>query len=104
MPKARSGRHASANLTPATGARTTRLCRPQQHRSSARRSIAHGSFANPPRDHVHAPDAAASTASHPASVTIAIRPSGKRDGERSRTDLDQTGTEIFLETGLDSQM
>jgi hypothetical protein len=27
---------ASANLTPATGARTTRLCRPQQRRSSAR--------------------------------------------------------------------
>jgi hypothetical protein len=25
----------SANLTPTTGARTTRLCRPQQHRSSA---------------------------------------------------------------------
>ena len=28
----------------------------------------------PPRDHVHAPNAAASTASRPASVTIAIRP------------------------------
>src|SRR4030088_1072033 len=28
-----------------------------------------------------APDAAASTASHPASVTIAIRPSGGRNGE-----------------------
>src|SRR3981189_2649046 len=36
--------------------------------------ITHGSFANPPCNHVHAPDAAASTASHPASVTIAIRP------------------------------
>jgi hypothetical protein len=31
----------SANLTPATGARTTRFCRPRKHRSSARRSIAH---------------------------------------------------------------
>jgi hypothetical protein len=51
-----------------------------------------------------APDAAASTASHPASVTIAIRPSGGRDGERSRTDLGQAGTEIFLEMGLDSRM
>jgi len=30
MSKARSGRHASANLTPATGARTTRLCRPRK--------------------------------------------------------------------------
>lgn len=28
----------------------------------------------------HAPDTAASTASHPASVTIAIRPSGEWDG------------------------
>src|ERR1700704_5596025 len=50
----------------------------------------------------HTPDAAASTASHPASVTIAIRPSGGRDGERSRTDLGQTGTEIFLQRGLDT--
>src|ERR1700716_295889 len=49
----------------------------------------------------HTPDAAASTASHPASVTIAIRPSGGRDGGGSRTDLGQTGTEIFLQTGLD---
>src|SRR3982074_3821971 len=49
----------------------------------------------------HTPDAAASTASHPASVTIAIRPSVGRDGEGSRTDLGQTGMEIFLETGLD---
>ncbi len=36
MPGTRSGRHASANLTPATGARTTRLHRTPQHRSSAR--------------------------------------------------------------------
>jgi hypothetical protein len=33
---------ASADLTPATGARTTRLNRPRQRRSSARRLIAHG--------------------------------------------------------------
>src|SRR3981081_419313 len=50
-----------------------------------------------------APDAAASTASHPASVTIAIRPSVGRDGEASRSDLGQAGTEIFLEIGLDSR-
>ena len=35
----------------------------------------------------HTPDAAASTASHPAFVTIAIRPSVERDGESSRSDL-----------------
>src|SRR3982074_1954124 len=66
--------------------------------------ITHGSFANPPCDHVHAPDATASTASHPASVTIAIRPSGGRDGEAYRSDLGQAGTEIFLQMGLDSRM
>ncbi len=86
-------RKTSANLTPATGARTTRLHRTQQpqpnvptghvqpaeglakmckRRSSARRRSLTG---NPPCEPVHAPDAAASTASHPASVTIAIRPS-----------------------------
>src|SRR4030088_1962953 len=65
--------------------------------------IAHGSFANPPCHHVHAPDAAASTASHPASVTIAIRPSGGRDGEAYRFDLGQAGTGKFLQTGLDSR-
>src|SRR6266481_4998691 len=40
-----------------------------------------------------AQNAAASTASHPASVTIAIRPSVGRDGESSRSDLGQMGTE-----------
>jgi hypothetical protein len=37
----RSGRLASADLAPATGARTTRLCRPHWRRSSARASSAH---------------------------------------------------------------
>jgi hypothetical protein len=40
--QARSGGHAFANLTPATGARTTRLHRPRQRRSSARPVTAHG--------------------------------------------------------------
>src|SRR6202022_1414485 len=70
----RSGRRASANLTPATGARTTRLCRPQL-----------SSFVCSPFDRSQAEacpaitsraDAAASTASHPASVTIASAPLG----------------------------
>jgi hypothetical protein len=50
--QARLGRRASADLAPATGARTTRFCRPRKHRSSARRSAAHGFFANPPCDHI----------------------------------------------------
>src|SRR6266478_6950495 len=63
--RARSGRSKPPrDLTPATGARTTRLRRPQQRRSSARSKIAHGSC-DPPCDHVRAHDAVASTASHP---------------------------------------
>jgi hypothetical protein len=43
----------------------------------------------------------ASTASHPASVTIAIRPSGGRDGDGYRFDLGESGRGIFLEMRLD---
>ena len=46
---------------------------------------------------------AASTASRPASVTIAIRPSVGRDIEGYRFDLGQAEMEIFLQMGLDSQ-
>jgi hypothetical protein len=67
----------SANLTPATGARTTRFCRTLQRRSSARRSIAHGES---PCDHTCAPDAAASTASHPN-----VRDDGQRPSLRDET-------------------
>src|SRR6266702_2486023 len=63
----------SADLTPATGARTTRFCRTQPpvfakrlRRAKAsfvwRAKITHG---EPPCDHACTPDAAASTASHP---------------------------------------
>src|SRR6202022_1302835 len=63
------------------GVRTTRLRRPRQHDSSSA----------PPT----------STASRPASVTIAIRPCRGRDGEASKSDLGQARTEIFLQMGLD---
>ena len=66
------------------GVRTTRLRRPRQHDSSS------------------APTA--STASRPASVTIAIRPSVGRDGGGYRVDLGQTRTEIFLQMGLDRKI
>jgi hypothetical protein len=82
---ARSGRRASANLTPATGARTTRLRR-TQHLISAKgfdgpsavrlRAIRQlTSRVDPPCHPLTSPDAAASTASRPTSVTIASRPS-----------------------------
>jgi hypothetical protein len=97
--KTRSGRRISAGLTSATDARTTRLRRTQRphpplrparcrcevlkkalkRRSSAQRKIAHGRTR--PATTI-APDAAASTASNPASVTIAIRPSCR--GGRAR--------------------
>ena len=47
------------------------------------------------------PDAAASTASRPAFVTIASRPPEGRDGEGYAADLGRKGTEIFLKQGLD---
>src|SRR5712692_7016387 len=54
-----------------------------------------------------AQNAAASTASHPASVTIAIRPSVERDGDSSRFDLGCVGTEISFgksEIRLDTKL
>jgi hypothetical protein len=69
----------SANLAPATGARTTRFCRPfSAVRQRAARSLTGQKPALPSR---HTPNAATSTASHPAFVTIAIRPSVGWDDE-----------------------
>jgi hypothetical protein len=48
--------------------------------------------------------AAASTASRPASVTIANRPSVGQDGRISAPDLPDMLSEIFLQKGLDRQM
>ena len=96
--KARSDPTISISLTPATGARTTRFCRPQlprarrpdrahvlpaevsteafKRRSSARRPIAHGN--NRPAI-TRAPDAAASTATCPN-----VRDDGRRPSCRDR--------------------
>src|SRR5258705_7407878 len=51
-----------------------------------------------------AQNAAASTASRPASVTIAIRPSVGRDARTPRDVSTKQGSEIFFESGLDSQI
>src|SRR6266852_46729 len=75
---ARSGRLASANLTPATGARTTRLRSPLKRRSSACHSSAHGPH-DPPCHPLTSPDALASTASRPALVTTRDRPSDRNE-------------------------
>src|SRR5437868_8799897 len=100
LSKARSGRLASANLTPATGARTTRLCRPLNRRSSC--TLADRSRGSSRPATACAPDAVASTASRPASVTTRDPPLlSRRDGEGYAADLGQPRTEIFLQTGLD---
>jgi hypothetical protein len=102
-------RHASADLAPATGVRTTRFCRTQppvfakrlrraRRRSSCAPLFAHG---NRPANNLRA-DAAASTASHPAFVTIAILPSCReRTGRAGSADLPDGGSEIFFPKGLD---
>jgi hypothetical protein len=108
---------ASADLTPATGARTTRLRRPRRHskkpldklgtslaealakadqrRSSACRMIAHRP--KPALRFLCTPDAAASTASRPASVTIASRPLMGRDNDRIRVIWVNRETNYFCE-------
>ena len=92
----------SANLTPAPGR--------QDHTTSpsAKASLVSTPFdrsrENPPCDHVARLNAAASTASRPASVTIAIRPSVGQDGGGYRSDLGQTRTGIFLQMGLDRKI
>src|SRR5438105_5251486 len=101
LSKARSGRLASAKLTPATGARTTRLCRPLKRRSSC--TLADRSRGSSRPATACAPDALASTASRPASVTIAKRPSVGTGRLGYGADLGQAETEIFLQMGLDRQ-
>jgi hypothetical protein len=75
------------------------LAKALKRRSSARRSITHGKPAL--RFHLRA-NAAASTASHPAFVTTAKRPSCReRTGRAGRTDLPDAESEIFFQMGLD---
>jgi hypothetical protein len=62
----------------------------EKRRSSARRSAR--------------PTLPASTASRPASVTIAKRPSVGRDGEGYSFDLGHEKTEKFLQKGLDTEL
>src|SRR3954449_1885634 len=89
-----SGPHDFAVRDPSTPKPSTGLV-------PVRRSFAEGgNSAIRPRA-MSAPDAAASIASRPASVTIAIRPLFGAGRRRYRFDLGQAGTEIFLQTGLD---
>src|ERR1700704_3268966 len=95
----------SANLTPASG-RQDHTTSPYAATSLVRSLCKSLTGLSPTRPAIHrAQNAAASTASHPASLTIRIRPSVGRDGESSRIDLGQVGTEISFgksEIRLDS--
>jgi hypothetical protein len=82
--QARLGRRISAGLTSATDARTTRFCRTQQP-PFVLRAVYRSRVRSRPAITLRA-DAAASTASHPAFVTIAIRPSC-RVGRRKLVEL-----------------
>src|SRR6266481_4254273 len=77
-------RKTSADLTPATGARTTRLCRTPQHRSSNALSIAHG---KPPCDHDCAPTLPRPPHPVPTFATMANAPLAGRDGPSRKGDL-----------------
>ena len=90
---------ATDSLAPATGVGTTRFCRTHQRRSSCAASARSRKTAL--RSH-HTLDAAASTASHPASVTIAKRPSPGWDGPDYSDDLPDGLSGIFLRTRLDN--
>ena len=97
----RSGwiKFATDSLAPATGVGTTRFCRtriaPFVLRAAAR------SRETALRTHLRA-DAAASTASHPAFVTIAIRPSCRDGtGRAGRTDLPDGESGISFAGELD---
>ena len=93
----------SANLTPASG-RQDHTTSPYATTSLVRvLLIAHG-FKEPALRSPRAQNAAASTASLPASVTIAIRPSVGWDAKSSRSDLGVVETEIFLQRGLDTKL
>ena len=118
-------RKISASLTPATGARTTRLCRPRlplpkpldrlmccrarfrRRRLSAGRLRAGWSLTgrSPPCDSVRARHCRVHRIPRPTSVTIAIRPSsGCGMAQGNSADLPDSASGIFLGERLDRNL
>jgi hypothetical protein len=91
----------SANWTPASG-RQDHTILPYAKSVSRQRAIDRSQVFRLALRSRRAQNAAGSTASHPAFVTIMIRPSVGWDTKSSRGDLGGTKTEIFLQRGLDS--
>jgi hypothetical protein len=89
------------NLTPASG-RQDHTILPSAKSVSRQRAIDRSQVFRLALRSPRAQNAAASTASHPAFVTIMTRPSVGWDTKSSRGDLGGTKTEIFLQKGLDS--
>jgi hypothetical protein len=89
----------SADLTPATGARTTRFCRTHQHQSSTRcvrsRTEAH------PANTTTRPTLPRPPRPAPTFVTMANAPLPGRDGASCRGDLGLARSGIFFRSGLD---
>ena len=86
-------RNTSADLTPATGARTTRFCRTQQRRSSCAGSTAHG-FRRPAIS--LARNAVASTAPRtPRIVTTRTPLFMRRDGVKRTSFLEREKADYF---------
>ena len=84
---------ASASLTPATGARTTRFCRTHQHRSScARCSLT----VRPPCKHASRPTLPRPPHPVPTFVTMANAPLVGQDGGNYSSDLPDGESGIFL--------
>ena len=100
----RNGFTAYSALSPVTGL----SC----HRRLRKLPFANLTPASGRQDHTTSPSAytpfvkgaSASTASRPAAVTIACRPSVGRDSETYSSDLGFGKTEIFLQTGLDTDV
>src|SRR5216684_3305221 len=99
----RSDRHASANLTPASG-RQDHTTSPSAAIVSRQRAIDRSQVFRPALRSPRAQNAAASTASRPAFVTMANAPLVGWDAKSSRCDLGGVKTEIFLQRGLDTRV
>jgi hypothetical protein len=91
---------ATDSLAPATGVGTTRFCRTHSAVRLARRASLTDQEIHPAI--TLRADAVASTASHPASVTIAKRPSLGWDAPGYKDDLPDRQSGLFLRNGLDS--
>src|ERR1700692_2659083 len=89
----------SADLTPATGARTTRFCRTLRRRSSCARDTAHG--INPPCNSRITRTRPRPPHPVPTCVTMANAPPPGQDGEAYSSDLPDGLSGIFLQRGLD---